>query len=475
MLSAELRAALSAHLEAVAAHLQADLDHGAEVPFELEQHGGHRGGRRPALYCYRPLTSQFMAEREVALESLPTFRDALHALEGYAGLERYLLSAGIELDEAAGAGRARMALWALMETVFSEQSEFELRPERLRTALARLDSALGSGASDVTVLATLHGLAIASHELLLASGLRIARADAVTGLPAAALAGSPGAQGEDGGGSEHLVVILGVQDEEPLRAIARSRAALGELLRALRLFGDGRLALGRLAWVRVGDGAWHPCPLGEGGRPHGMLLVTAEQEDELRAFCNLVSRRAPHGDSLAWALRRFELGCERADPLEGLSDHLMALRALLDVHEDSTGALARRLSALCATADQREELHARVEQALELERGVRAGRAGAGSAAAEALAGEIADHLRALLRDVICGHLQPQLAALADELTGFEEPAADIPQQGSDATDERTLRTVRAEHAEEPRHALSSLEEIFSDPRQAEEILDVLI
>ncbi len=42
-----------------------------------------------------------------------------------------------------------------------------------------------------------------------------------------------------------------------------------------------------------------------------MLVVTPEQEDELRAFCNLVSRRAPHDNELAWALRRFELGCER--------------------------------------------------------------------------------------------------------------------------------------------------------------------
>ena len=48
-----------------------------------------------------------------------------------------------------------------------------------------------------------------------------------------------------------------------------------------------------------------------------MLVVTAEQEDELRAFCNLVSRRAPHGNELAWALRRFELGCERESSVRG--------------------------------------------------------------------------------------------------------------------------------------------------------------
>ena len=71
-----------------------------------------------------------------------------------------------------------------------------------------------------------------------------------------------------------------------------------------------------------------------------MLVVTAEQEDELRAFCKLVSRRAPHGNELAWALRRFELGCERADPYEALSDHLLALRALLEPEGPSSGLLA---------------------------------------------------------------------------------------------------------------------------------------
>ena len=71
-----------------------------------------------------------------------------------------------------------------------------------------------------------------------------------------------------------------------------------------------------------------------------MLVVTSEQEDELRAFCNLVSRRAPDGNELAWALRRFELGCERSDPYEALSDNLLALRALLEPEGPASGELA---------------------------------------------------------------------------------------------------------------------------------------
>ncbi len=146
----------------------------------------------------------------------------------------------------------------------------------------------------------------------------------------------------------------------------------------------------------------------------------AEQEDELRAFCNLVSRRAPHDNELAWALRRFELGCERDSAWEALTDHLLALRALLEPEGPSSGLLAGRLAALCATAEQRAELTERMTRAIALERSLLAGTA-AKNAANQALVDDVADHLRALLRDVICGHLDPDLAVIADEMLEPDE------------------------------------------------------
>ena len=161
-----------------------------------------------------------------------------------------------------------------------------------------------------------------------------------------------------------------------------------------------------------------------------MLVVTAEQEDELRAFCNLVSRRAPHDNDLAWALRRFELGCERASPYEALSDNLLALRALLEPEGPASGLLAGRLAALCATAEQRGELTERTTRAIALERSLIAGTARK-DGASQALADEVANHLRSLLRDVICGHLDPDLAVIADELLEPDEllHADDRPQR----------------------------------------------
>jgi hypothetical protein len=232
--------------------------------------------------------------------------------------------------------------------------------------------------------------------------------------------------------------------------------------------------------VRVGAGAWHPCALGEGGRPRGVLLVGADQEDELRAFCNLVARRAPREDATAWALRRFELGCERESLLEGLSDHLLALRALLEPRPGEEGALARRLAALCATAEERGTLCERVQEAIELERAYRIDAQACAGAACEELAREISGHLRALLRDVICGHLRGDLAGLADELAvaTAEPPGTDAEIWG--AEEERLEATEESAGAltpgqDEAASPLGSLEEIFRDPRQAEEILDVLI
>jgi hypothetical protein len=195
---------------------------------------------------------------------------------------------------------------------------------------------------------------------------------------------------------------------------------LKDLLSALRLFGDGRVTLGALAWARVGVGVWGPLALGAGGRPHGMLVVTTEQEDELRAFCNLVSRRAPHDNDLAWALRRFELACERDSPWEALTDHLLALRALLEPEGPASGRLAGRLAALCATPEQRAELTERTTRAIALERSLIAGTASKDAAGRSLLEGT-ANHLRSLLRDVICGHLDPDLAVIADEMLEPDE------------------------------------------------------
>jgi hypothetical protein len=149
------------------------------------------------------------------------------------------------------------------------------------------------------------------------------------------------------------------------------------------------------------------------------VIISPPQEDELRAFANLVARRRPVEGELAWALERFELGLEREDLLSGLTDNLLALRALLEPEGPRSGRLAGRIAALCAEPHVRAAATERVARAISLEHSLIAGVNVGGDAVA--LAAEIENHLRALLRDVICGHLSGELLALADSLLVEED------------------------------------------------------
>jgi hypothetical protein len=197
--------------------------------------------------------------------------------------------------------------------------------------------------------------------------------------------------------------------------VAHARVRLRRLLTALRLYEAGSFTFGPLAWTRSGGGAWQPFALGTlGHRTDGTLLLPPEQEDELRAFCSLVARRTPRSGELAWALRRFEMGCERSVPAEALSDFLLALRGLLEPEGPASGRLGGRVAALCATEEERAELTERVARTAALERPVITGVAV--DPAIDALVAELAGHLRALLRDVLCGHLDADLRGIADEI-----------------------------------------------------------
>ncbi len=149
--------------------------------------------------------------------------------------------------------------------------------------------------------------------------------------------------------------------------------------------------------------------------------MAADQEDELRAFVSLAARRMPRGGELAWALRRFDLAFERPEPAEALTDLLLALRALLEPESPGGGRLPDRLAVLCGADEERDALADRVAHAVALERAVVAGLA-ARTAGVEDVVEELTEHLRALLGDTLCGHLDAELAAAADALLAAQAP-----------------------------------------------------
>ena len=136
---------------------------------------------------------------------------------------------------------------ALLQEVFEEQTDFELRPERLRAALGRLERAALAGAAADDA----RGDAARPHDQLQRGGADERPDDlpSPTSSRDCPRARSPPRRTR---AREHLIVALTAGEDDPREAIARGREILKDLLRALRLFGDGRVTLGALAWARVG-------------------------------------------------------------------------------------------------------------------------------------------------------------------------------------------------------------------------------
>jgi hypothetical protein len=405
MRNRQLHAALSAFAEEAAWQLQSDTSEGADLPFEVVA----AGRRDSPLYCYRPLTGDFIAERVSLLGQLPSYGQAIGTLSAIGGLDAYLEARG-ESVPGDPRERADSALRTFLARVFEDSTDFVLDGGRLKRALHELEAAIYDGRSETVVIAPLLGLEVAAPEVALGDGLALVRGDAFPEDAPAEAVWAPGAP------APHLLAVLRWEAAPgDVAPVAHARIRLRRLLTALRLYEAGSFTFGPLAWTRTGGGAWQPFALGTlGHRTDATLVLPLEQEDELRAFCSLVARRTPRSGEIAWALRRFEMGCERSVPAEALSDFLLALRGLLEPEGPASGRLGGRVAALCATEEERAELTERVARTAALERPVISGVAV--DPAIDALVAELAGHLRALLRDVLCGHLDADLRGIADEI-----------------------------------------------------------
>ena len=408
-----LHVALSAFADECAWQLSEDTADGAEVPFEIVE---SRGARRDTpLYCYRPLTETFIRDRVGVLERLPSYPAAARALAALDGVDDYLRAQAEPRVPAAPRERADLALCVFISRVFSEATEFVITPERFDRAYRELEDALLDGRAESVVVAPLLGLRLHSAEVPLGQGLSLIRGEELQDAPAEAV--WPGAAQEPC----VLACLTLVDDPGAPAPLSEAAVRFRRILTALRLYDPVRVTLGPVAWARSGAGPWAIGGLGTGGRPSGVITIAEEAEDELRAFCNLIARRTPRAGELAWALRRYELGCERPSALEALTDHLLGLRALLEPEGSQSGRLAGRVAALCATPEERLALTERVAHAVSMERAIVAGLAPI-DGGVEKLLAEVAGHLRALLRDVLCGHLDSDLRCVADQL--LAEPTA---------------------------------------------------
>jgi hypothetical protein len=429
----------------VAALLQDTLKSGAEVEFELEGEPGSGG----TLYRYRALTNKFIDERWQSLRALPSCERAAETLG--AGASAYLRLQGVPGVD------AEPALRAMLDRLYPEVTSFEFPEERFEQVYAEVERTLYDGTLPATVIAALPGLEIERDRVDLGDGLSLQLGELVADAPPEAIWADP--RERDGDPYTLCVLDRDIRTDQPL-PITEARIRFKRVLTAMRLFKPGAVTLGPLAWSRADEGAWQPVSLGGGAQLRGepWLLMKAEEPD-LSELVDLLAR-ARHSGSLGWALSRFEMGCERAQDTEALSDYLLALRALLDGHDDTGRAsLALRLAALCAEESERRPMQRRVELAFALERFVIGGGNGEayvdeiGSDSPRDLVLEVEESVRALLRDVLCGYLDPDLKHAADDILLRSSEPVEIKAQDNRRWS-REARSQVTDHRSQEEHEL---------------------
>jgi hypothetical protein len=427
MRNRELHDSLRAFALETAALLTEDLERGAEIEFDLDE-GSRRGG--PTLYHYRPLTSKFVADRWSRLRELPSCPAACAALG--AGAAAYLRVNGLRGAE------SEPALRAMLDRLYEDATDLTFPEERFERVYSEVERTLYERSQPATVLAPIHGLVLDVERVDLGGGLELVRGSA-TDAPDDALWGDPAGTATDDRREPNVLLTLTREvspDAEPPLTEARER--FRQLVTGLRLWKPGGVALSAIGWRRSGEGVWQPFEIEPSGLTRGAPWVLAEGEDaDLREFLTAIDRGRPSG-SVAWALSRFEMGCGRAREAEALSDYLLGLRALLERGSDlASSGLALRVAVLCAEEGQRRGVQRRVELAQALERFVMGDSPdddymdAIGSDSPRTLVDEVERHLRALLRDVLCGYLDPDLRGISDGLLLEQPQAAPLPEPAS--------------------------------------------
>jgi hypothetical protein len=389
---------------------------GDQIPFDVATGDGEES----AFYSYVPLTGRFVAERSSELRSLPSFRPAREAAIE-AGVAAPYLEARGETVPADPGERAERMLVVFFSSLWEGCTGFALDRERLDAALAALDAETRDADEAEVLIVPVVGLRMSGARLQLPHGVRVVRADAIE-VPAEAT------RSEGMGRAAWEPQFLAVAEQHPDEGADAALRQLRELISVMRLFKGGGVGLGPYAFAPTGGDCWRRIATGAPAtRPGGYRLSEAEVE-ELVEFARGLESRPDPDSALTWAVGRFEMGCERESSLEGLSDHLLALRAVLEGHGPVGATLALRAAALIADEGSLDRVDARerVEEALELERALMNGRS---AERAIELAGWAEEGARTLLRRAALGELGADLSATADETlvaNGLAEGDAEI-------------------------------------------------
>jgi hypothetical protein len=388
---------------------------GEEIPFDVAADSGDES----AFYSYVPMTGRYVVDHGDELRSLPSFAPAREATVEAGVAAPYLEMRGESVPADPGQ-RAELMLITFFAELWEGSAAFTLDRERLETALATLDAEARDADEAEVLLVPIVGLRMSMPRLQLPLGVRIVRADSIE-APVEAM------RSEGMGRASWEPQYLAVAEQDSDDGVETALQQLRELISVMRLFKGGGIGMGPYAFAPTGEGCWRRIATGApAARPGGFRLSEAEAE-ELIEFGTALEARPDPDSALTWAVGRFEMGCERATALEGLSDHLLAMRAVLEGHGPVGASLPLRAAALIADEEMdRIEAGERVEEVLELERAMMNGRP---IERAVELATWLEEGTRRLLREAALGELGNDLSTVADEtliVNGLAEGDAQI-------------------------------------------------
>lgn len=388
---------------------------GEEIPFDVAADAGDDS----AFYSYVPMTGRYVVEHADELRSLPSFASAREAAVEAGVAAPYLEVRGESVPADPGQ-RAELMLITFFAELWEGSTGFALDRERLEAALATLDAESRDADEAEILMVPIVGLRMSMPRLQLPHAVRIVRADSIE-APVEAM------RSEGMGRAAWEPQYLAVAEQDSEGGVETALQQLRELISVMRMFKGGGIGLGPYAFAPTGEGCWRRLATGAPAtRPGGYRLSEAEAEELIQFGIALEARPDPDS-ALTWAVGRFEMGCERPTALEGLSDHLLAMRAVLEGHGPVGASLPLRAAALIADEQMdRIEAGEKVEAVLELERAMMNGRP---VERAVELATWAEEGVRGLLRAAALGELGNDLSTVADEtliVNGLAEGDAQI-------------------------------------------------
>jgi hypothetical protein len=388
---------------------------GEEIPFDVASDVSDDS----AFYSYVPMTGRYVSEHAEELRGLPGFGPAREASVEAGVAAPYLESRGQGVPADPGA-RAELMLITFFAELWEGSAGFALDRERLEAALATLDAESRDADDAEVLMVPLVGLRMPMPRLQLPHDVRIVRADSIE-APVDAM------RSEGMGRAAWEPQYLAIAEQDSESGIESAMQQLRELISVMRMFKGGGIGLGPYAFAPTGEGCWRRIATGAPATRPGGYRLSEEEAEELIEFCAALEARPDPDNALTWAVGRFEMGCERPTALEGLSDHLLAMRAVLEGHGPVGASLPLRAAALIADEGMdRIEAGERVEEVLGLERATMNGRPVEG---AVALATWLEENARRLLRQAALGELGNDLSTVADEtliVSGLAEGDAEI-------------------------------------------------